>query len=215
MGSLNRSEVIEEHFYCKVDSLQANEIYDSIDRSDEDIENTLTITDTRIDFSYLTNCTDAGSPGVTCYQSSNKIGRVSYYCRSLFLWCRSDEKDSCVVNSNGEKISSYSKSLCSNNTMWKYIPTGFNSGGGLLGYGALCNGTSQHQIYPWYKHYDGLPRTYLKQNCEDFSDRIHTAEAPCPKRTHFLSIHRNLWCNNYRESSLMKLFSCLLYNKAK
>ena len=47
MGSLNRSEVIEEHFYCKVDSLQANEIYDSIDRSDEDFENTLTVNYTR------------------------------------------------------------------------------------------------------------------------------------------------------------------------
>ena len=69
MGSLNRSEVIEEHFYCKVDSLQANQIYDSIDRSDEDIENTLTVNYTRIDYSYVKNCTtEAGNPGVTCYQ---------------------------------------------------------------------------------------------------------------------------------------------------
>merc|ERR1711911_522186 len=76
IASLNRSEVIEEHSYCIVRSLQANKIFDNIDRSDEDIENTLTINDTRIDFSYLTNCTNKdGSPGVTCYQSTNKTGR--------------------------------------------------------------------------------------------------------------------------------------------
>ena len=126
IASLNRSEVIEEHFYCKVTSLQANRIYDSLDRSDEYIENTLTITDTKIDFSYLTNCTNEdGSPGVTCYKSSNKTGRETTDCRRLFYWCQSDRKDRCIVNSNGEEISSNSKTLCSNNTMWKYIKTGW------------------------------------------------------------------------------------------
>ena len=40
MGSLNRSEVIEkEHFYCKVDSLEANQIFDSIDRTVMELPN--------------------------------------------------------------------------------------------------------------------------------------------------------------------------------
>ena len=157
IASLNRSEVIEEHSYCNVTSLQANKIFDNLDRSDEDIENTLTITDTRIDFSYITNCTEYDSPGVTCYQSSNKTGREIEDCRRLHLWCRSDSKDSCIVNNNGEDISSNSKTLCSNNTMWKYIPTGAYTNGVLYGYGTRCNGTSQHQINPWYKYYNGRP----------------------------------------------------------
>ena len=197
IASLNRSEVIEEHSYCAADSLQANKIYNSIDRSDEDIENTLTITDTRIDFSYLTNCTtEYDYPGVTCYQSSNKTEREMTDCRNLYDWCRSDRKDSCIVNNNGEEISTNSKTLCSNNTMWKYIPTGYCYKDKFRGNGTRCNGTSQHQINPWYKYLDGQPAPFLKQNCEDFSDRIHTAEAPCPNQTHFLNIHRNLWCNN-------------------
>ena len=118
-------------------------------------------------------------------------------CRRLYEWCRSDIKDSCIVNSNGEELSSNSKTLCSNNTMWKSIPTGlYSDGGKLFSKGTRCNGTSQHQINPWYKFYDGEPGNGLKQNCDDFSDRIHTAEAPCPNQTHFLMIHRNLWCNN-------------------
>ena len=56
-ASLKRSAVIEEHSYCKVESLQGNKIFDIVDRSDEVIENTLTVTDTRIDYSYFTNCT--------------------------------------------------------------------------------------------------------------------------------------------------------------
>ena len=153
----------------------------------------------KIDFSYFTNCTNKyGVPGVTCYKSSNKTGRESEDCQHLYNWCRSDIEGNCIVNNNGEEISTNSKTLCSNNTFWKYIPTGYYSWTELKGYGSRCNGKSQHQINPWYKYYDGEPATYLKQNCEDFSDRIHTAEAPCPNRTHFLRIHRNLWCNNSR-----------------
>ena len=62
-ASLKRSEVIEEHSYCKDDTVLKNKIFDKIDRSDEEIENTLTVTDARLDCSYLTNCTKDGSPG--------------------------------------------------------------------------------------------------------------------------------------------------------
>ena len=195
IASLNKSDVIKEHSYCKVTSLQANSIYDSLDRSDEKIENTLAINDTRIDFSYLTNCTDPyGNPGVTCYKSSNKTGRNSIDCRILEDWCRSDRKDSCIVNAKGEATSTKSKTMCSDNTMWKFVPTWAYDSGELTGYGIRCNGTSPHQINPWYMYSTGEPKTSLKVNCEDFSDRIYTAEAPCPNKTHFLSIHSRDWC---------------------
>ena len=198
MGSLNRSEVIEkEHFYCKVDSLEANQIFDSIDRSDEVIENTLAVNYTRIDYSYVTNCTtNAGNPGVTCYQSTNKTGREMTDCNDLKDWCRADRKDSCIGNTKGEEMSTNSKTLCSNNTMWKYVSTGAYNNSKLMGNGTRCNGTSQHQINPWYKFYNGTPWTNLKQNCEDFSDRIFTANAPCPNETYFFNIHKNLWCSD-------------------
>ena len=203
IASLNKSDVIKEHAYCKVTSLQANSIYDSLDRSDEKIENTLAINDTRIDIDYLTNCTnEAGYPGLTCYKSSNKTGRKRTDCRILEDWCRSDRKDSCIVNAKGQDISTNSKTMCSNNTMWKYVPTGAYDSGELRGYGTRCNGTSQHQINPWYKYYNGEPKTSLKVNCEDYSDRIHTAKAPCPNQTYFLNIHRSLWCSDNLGSDL-------------
>ena len=120
-ASLNRSEVIEEHSYCKADSVLNNKIFDRIDRSDEEIENTLTVTDARIDYSYLTNCTSGGYPGVTCHQSSNKTEYDELRdCRYIdYWWCRADRKDSCIVNTDGAKISTTDKILCGNAKLWK------------------------------------------------------------------------------------------------
>ena len=128
--SLNRSEVIEEHSYCKADSVLGNKIIDIIDRSDEEIENTLTVpvTDARIDYSYLTNCNINDRPGVTCYQSSNKTGRKTQDCRLIEYWCRTDVKDSCVANADETEISTNDKNLCGNKTLWKYVPTDYYRG---------------------------------------------------------------------------------------
>ena len=202
-ASLKRSEVIKEHSYCKVSSVLSNNIYDIVDRSDEEIENTLTA-DTTIDYTYLTNCTTPkhNYHGITCYQSSNKTERTPL-CRYLEYWCRSDRKGRCVVNADGQEISTTDKIVCGNNTFWRNVQTSFYSRtkkGEFHGYGKRCNGTSQHQINPWYLYYDGKPPSYLKKNCEDFSDQIHTTGAPCPNRTHFLKIHRNLWCSDTSDS---------------
>ena len=153
---------------------------------------TLTIADTTIDYSRLTNCTDTyGDPGVMCYQSTSYS-----YCARIEYWCRSDLENSCVVNAGGQEISTTDKILCGNNTFWKNIPAGYYSNGKLLGVGKRCNGTSQHQINPWYMFYDGEPHSTLKKNCDDFSDQIHMGGAPCPNQTYFLNIHRNLWCSD-------------------
>ena len=156
------------------------------------IENPLSVTSTRIDYSYITNCTDDDrKPGVTCYQSS-KISewRKKRYCRALEYWCRSDRIKSCVVNANGGKIATNDKNLCGNNALWRYIPTGYYVGNYKFLNGRRCNGTLQHQINPWYLSakkagYD----QNLKETCEDFSDQIHTVGAPCPNLTHFMIMH--------------------------
>ena len=141
--SLTRSEVIEEHSYCKADSVLKNKIFDRIDRSDEEIENTLTVTDARIDDSYLTNCTYGdGFPGVTCHQSSNKTENdEDEECRYIEEWCHADRKDSCIVNADGAEISTNDKILCGNATFWKYVPTEDYNDDGLYGYGQRCSGT--------------------------------------------------------------------------
>ena len=186
--SLNRSEVIEEHTYCKYgfDSVQRNKIFDIIDRSDEVIENTLTVTNARIDYSYLTNCTPRFEwpqggywPGVTCHQSSNKTEYEDEDCRDIWNWCRADQKDSCIVNADRAKISTQDKTLCGNTTYWKYVPTDYydyyNSDVEIRGYGQRCSGSSQHIIFTWYNWYDGEPIFGLKQNCEDYSDQVYSA----------------------------------------
>ena len=51
LTSLNKSEVIEEHWYCRNDRNLGDSIFNRIDRSDENITNTLDVSDARIDSS--------------------------------------------------------------------------------------------------------------------------------------------------------------------
>ena len=197
-----QSEVIEEHYYCKVDSVQLNKIFDRVDRGDEVIENTLMVNDARIDYSYLINCTKDGFPGVTCFKSSNKTEYdvdEDEDCTLLISWCRADSKFSCIVNTdNRTKISTDDKRLCGDATYWKYVPTDYYNDKGLYGYCQRCSGSSQHLIMPWYRYYNGEPSYSQAQNCEDLSDQVHKAGSPCPNKTDFLNIHRDLWCSDDR-----------------
>ena len=70
--SLNTSLV--QHSYCKTTFRdEGDKAYNYIDRSDENIANTINIKESLvIDYRYLTPCNDSnGSPGVTCHDTTN------------------------------------------------------------------------------------------------------------------------------------------------
>lgn len=166
--------------------------------SDENI----TIKESPIDYSYLTPCLSKVGPGVTCLGDTTPDSAL---CVTGYRWCRSDITTSCVTSKDRwtARTATDDSRLCSNRTFWENIWTDSNNiwvavqGGVKAGLGVRCTGSKMGIIYPWYKYYTGEPpNPYLKQNCEDQSDRVHIAGQPCPNRTYYLDIHNSEWCSD-------------------
>ena len=193
--SLNQSEVINKHFYCQYQRKDGNSVYDTINREDENITNTLNPKAVVNYSSYLTKCTAEEGGGLTCYFDEN-----TPICYHVASWCRSDRTLSCVIDKNGNKISSYDKKLCQDKLFWNNVTwteRGIVSGEHFMKYGegVRCNGSLMQMIYPWYKWFDGMPDVRLKQQCEDKSDQVFNLETPCPDLNHYLSIQNQIWCS--------------------
>ena len=113
---LNTSQV--QHSFCQYPDDLGDKSYSSIDRSDENITNTINIKESpKIDYSYLTLCNNSqtNSPGVTCYETANQSDRPP--CNSVsFEWCRSDLPSSCVTSQDGTRTVTDDSRLCSNKT---------------------------------------------------------------------------------------------------
>ena len=107
-----RSNLINEHYFCKNydTKLVGNNMYDWLDRSDEQIVKSQKIN--KIDFSYIQDCRDDfGREGKTCYYNKN-----NYTC--IPIWCIKDF-GSCLVGENKTYIQTNDEELCQNNTFWK------------------------------------------------------------------------------------------------
>ena len=189
--SLNTSLV--QHSYCKYTTEEGDKAYNRIDRSDENIANTINIKESpMIDYSYLTPCTDdVYGPGVACYVTTELSG-----CTSAAFWCRSDYQSSCVTSQSGNKTARDDSTLCSNHTFWQNVGTDYYSFGEKEGSGVRCNGRMTQTIYPWYRFYNGEPNFIFLQRCDDKSDQVlFVAEKPCPNRTYYIGVHNSEWCN--------------------
>lgn len=85
--SLNTSQV--QHSFCRYPWDEGDRSYSSIDRSDEDITNTINIKETaKIDYNYLTPCNRSDGSGVTCYKTASLSDTP--LCIPVYYWCRSD-----------------------------------------------------------------------------------------------------------------------------
>ena len=84
--TLNTSQV--KHSFCQYHWNKGDRSYSSIDRSDENITNTINIKESPIDYSYLKPCNKSDFiPGVTCYETANQSDRPP--CNSVSIeWCR-------------------------------------------------------------------------------------------------------------------------------
>ena len=137
-------------------------------------------------------------PGVTCRETTKLSG--THPCWPVGVWCRRDVQNSCVTSQDGTLTATDDSRLCSNRTFWENIGTygiWVAVRGAKAGLGVRCTGSKMGIIYPWYKYYTGEPpNPYLKQNCEDQSDRVHIAGQPCPNRTYYLDVHNSEWCSD-------------------
>ena len=194
---LNTSKV--HHSFCQYPWDKGDRSYSSIDRSDENITNTINIKESlKIDYkSYLTPCVSGHGSGLTCYQTTELSG--TNRCRAVGSWCRSDIQDSCVTSQDGARTASDDSRLCSNKTFWENVGTDIHNGR-LEGRGVRCNGRQMATIYPWYKWNVAEIFPGAKQNCEDHSDRVFRAGKPCSNRTYYLSVHNSEWCSTDRVS---------------
>ena len=196
---LSQSDVIIKHFYCQYSFREnGDSLYNRIDRSDEGITNTLDVSDnTLIDYSYLMPCNNShGEPGVSCHVLSTDKSDPVLWCAPSYVWCRSDGQASCVTSEDGTRTSTSDGILCRNKTFWETKePSLFNYRGLMSGLGARCNGSLMHHIIPWYKFYNGVPASWIKQNCEDKSDQVFSSGEPCHNRTYYISIHNKEWCS--------------------
>ena len=139
--TLNTSQV--KHSFCQYHWNKGDRSYSSIDRSDENIINTINIKESpKIDYSYLKPCNNSktNSSGVTCYETANKLDRPP--CNSVsFEWCRSDLQSSCVTSQDGTRTVTDDSRLCSNKTFWRNIRTDHYNNSGVR-----CNGTVLSRI---------------------------------------------------------------------
>ena len=194
---LNTSQV--QHYLCQYLGDEKDRSYNSIDRSDENITNTINIKESpMIDYNYLTPCDhDTQGPGVTCYGIGGNFKRTSndrQQCWPVAGWCQRDVSLSCVTSQDGVRTATDDSRLCSNKTFWENVGTDFDERD-VKARGVRCNGSLMHTIYPWYKYNNGEPYFNFKQNCEDQSDRVFYAGKPCPNRTYFLGVHNSEWCS--------------------
>ena len=187
--NLNTSKV--QHSYCQYPAYKGDRSYSSIDRSDENITNTINIKESpKIDFSYLTPCNDSDTgPGVTCTGLSD-----TKRCIPVGVWCRSDGQFSCVTSQDGTLTASDDSRLCSNKIFWENDATDIYSGG-VEGRGVRCSGSKMATIFPWYKSNFAGIIPGVKQNCDDYSDRVFASGKPCPNRTYYLGLHNSEWCS--------------------
>ena len=95
LSSLNASEVIDEHWYCRSDVIDVGDsVFHRIDRTDEEIQNTLDVSDSRIDYSYtlqtvIMRRADPGSPAtspVTKQGERQRIVGIYMTGVKLFMW---------------------------------------------------------------------------------------------------------------------------------
>ena len=201
LNQCKKTEIINEHFYCQYHRFDGNSVYDTINREDESITNTL-IPKAIVNYSSnLTKCNADEGLGLNCIVDENKSR-----CYHPAAWCRSDKTFSCIID--GKKIASNDKTLCQDKLFWNNVTDCVTDRGRWVfvvgdvfvtdGTGIRCNGSLMHMIYPWYKYYNGLPEARLKQQCEDKSDQVFDLGTPCPDVNHYLKIHNQLWCNNAR-----------------
>ena len=198
--SLNTSLV--QHSYCNCTIDDGNKAYDRIDRSDENIINTINIKESPvIDYRYLTLCNSSwcpDCPGVTCHYTP-ELSPDTATCYDVEGWCRSDRPGTCVTSQSGNLTAKDDSTLCSNHTFWQNVGTDsysyYNYNVKKLGSGVRCKGRMMHTIYPWYRYYNGQPYSRLKPRCDDKSDQVFVAKKPCPNRTYYLGVHKSEWCS--------------------
>ena len=197
--SLNQSEIVIKHFYCQYHRYDGNSVYDTINREDENITNTLNPKAYVNYSSYLTYCPAEEGGGLTCYFNLNDLKNNKYECYHVASWCRSDRTYSCVIDKIGNKISSNDKTLCQDKLFWNKVTLTrrayLTSEMANYAEGVRCNGSLMHMIYPWYKWLNGMPDVRVKQQCEDKSDQVFDSETPCPDLNHYLSIQNQIWCD--------------------
>ena len=188
-----QSDIVREHSFCDLLSNTGTSSYDVIDRSDEDIVNTFDVGAVNIDYQFLKKCeNDLGDPGITCHYDNQE-----YLCVYIGQWCKKEDKASCIVDSsNATTISTLDKRLCQNTPFWNNVDPDYYASKEKIAFGRKCNGTQQHFIYTWYNYENGNPLNFLKQNCDDKSDRVFRAGVPCRNSTHYIQMHNKAWCSS-------------------
>ena len=191
-----QSDVVREHSFCLLPSHIGTSSYDVIDRTDEETVNTFDIRAVNIDYQLLTKCDNhLGDPGITCYYTDS-FGNLISECTYIGFWCRMNHEASCIVHkSEKTTISTSNKHLCQNTSFWNDVDPDYYASTEKIALGRKCNGTQQHFIYTWYNYYNGNPENFLKQNCDDKSDRIFKAGVPCQNSSEYIKIHNDNWCS--------------------
>ena len=145
-----------------------NGAYDLLDRSDEDLDlsvsSIITSTQSIINYTALNTCSEGWMDGNVGFECNG-------HCMPTGWWCNDKDKEYCPdsgVWTNDPRI-------CSNSTFWQEISCNFTS----LHYnypGLRCTGAFKHCYYPQGPpDEDSLPTT-----CRDKSDRVFQVGEPCP-----------------------------------
>ena len=193
-GILLLSNLIEEHFYCVHEDNENNQVFDSIDRSDE--KNGISSEDTsyEINDTEYQNCSDQG------------FGYFGLYCRSgsaclgSSRWCDGESNFCTYMN-----ISSSDRILCGNPLVFaKASCVEFSDGWSDIGktryitsYAKHCSGTNKQCYNPWYTQVHGYRIIYPLPTCADKSDEVFQTNISCWE--HFqinIEFHDAHFCNS-------------------
>ena len=154
-------------------SLINNRQYDTLDRSDENMSNSLE--NNYINITQFKKCSLGKEAGVTCGKKCIKHG---FWCTSDIRIGRGKSNQVC----GDENVSRDDKQLCGNPLVWKNIScSNYNYEGALRRYGMRCNGTYQTCVTPWYNVVDGDEdvTTNTLPSCQDKSDQIFPIGQTC------------------------------------
>ena len=176
------SNIAPNHHYCLKDikSKSNDGFYDTIDRSDENLEKSDNF-DLQINLAAYNTCvTLDNDPGALCGST----------CLKNLWWCRKTGAVSC----GSEKINTRDPRLCGNPSVWTNVSCrNYYEDRRVWIYGIRCTGKVMQCISPWYTKEQALS-TY--QTCDDKSDQKFTVGLSCKDHLiEHVNFHTKHFCN--------------------
>ena len=186
------SNLNELHHYCLDKKNDNNQVFDSLDRSDE----------LNIVLSEGTSYDIDDTEFQTCQEGEVNVGLTcGSECLSKKIWCTG--QDSYTFSCGPKNISWSDKRLCGNPLVFSkvsclYYDYNVVSRDYDTFYGRRCSGTNKKCYYPWYTQVNGGKESYFPpKTCDDKSDEIFQTNLTCWEQLQQnIEFHNTHFCNS-------------------